>query len=57
MRRDDGVRLATGFWGVFGLWLCVAALCPVRRATPGPLFDSHLHYNEEAWNGQVGPHP
>ena len=20
----------------------------------GPLFDAHLHYNEEAWNG---PHP
>ncbi|WP_066708806.1 amidohydrolase [Curvibacter delicatus] len=23
----------------------------------GPLFDAHLHYNEEAWNGQAGPHP
>jgi hypothetical protein len=23
----------------------------------GPLFDAHLHYNEEAWNGQEGPHP
>ncbi|MFN9474431.1 amidohydrolase [Acidovorax sp.] len=23
----------------------------------GPLFDAHLHYNEEAWNGQNGPHP
>ena len=23
----------------------------------GPLFDAHLHYNEEAWNGSVGPHP
>ncbi len=23
----------------------------------GPLFDAHLHYNEEAWNGQTGPHP
>ncbi len=22
----------------------------------GPLFDAHLHYNEEAWNGKVGPH-
>ncbi len=22
----------------------------------GPLFDAHLHYNEEAWNGSVGPH-
>lgn len=23
----------------------------------GALFDAHLHFNEEAWNGQVGPHP
>lgn len=23
----------------------------------GPLFDAHLHYNEEAWNGRDGPHP
>ena len=23
----------------------------------GPLFDAHLHYNQEAWNGQAGPHP
>lgn len=23
----------------------------------GPIFDAHLHYNEEAWNGLDGPHP
>jgi hypothetical protein len=23
----------------------------------GPLFDTHLHYNEEAWNGSSGPFP
>ena len=23
----------------------------------GALLDAHLHYNEEAWNGQSGPHP
>jgi hypothetical protein len=23
----------------------------------GPLFDAHLHYNEEAWSGIAGPHP
>ena len=23
----------------------------------GPLFDAHLHYNEEAWDGKQGPHP
>jgi hypothetical protein len=23
----------------------------------GPLFDAHLHYNEEAWDGRAGPYP
>jgi hypothetical protein len=23
----------------------------------GPVFDAHLHYNEEAFNGSAGPHP
>jgi hypothetical protein len=23
----------------------------------GPLFDAHLHYNQEAWDGRDGPHP
>ena len=23
----------------------------------GPLFDAHLHYNDEAWDGKAGPHP
>ena len=23
----------------------------------GPLFDAHLHYNQEAWDGRQGPHP
>ena len=32
---------------------------PAAQAAPysGPLFDAHLHYNQEAWNGQAGPHP
>lgn len=34
------------------------AACAARAADyTGPLFDAHLHYNEEAWNGQAGPHP
>jgi hypothetical protein len=38
----------------FSLWPTLAA-----QAAPysGPLFDAHLHYNDEAWNGQTGPHP
>ncbi|RZI90118.1 MAG: amidohydrolase, partial [Variovorax sp.] len=23
----------------------------------GPLFDTHLHYNQEAWDGNTGPFP
>jgi hypothetical protein len=39
--------------------LLVAAACGGAAAADyaGPLFDAHLHYNEEAWNGQEGPHP
>lgn len=36
--------------------LCAAASAQTGGYT-GPLFDAHLHYNEEAWNGQAGPHP
>jgi hypothetical protein len=39
---------------------CLAALlglAPAVAAYTGPLFDAHLHYNEEAWNGREGPHP
>jgi len=36
----------------------LAAVLPAYAAGyTGPLFDAHLHYNEEAWNGQAGPHP
>ena len=44
-----------------GHWL--AAIILIANAAPslaadytGPLFDTHLHYNEEAWNGNTGPH-
>ncbi len=33
------------------------ALPAASQPYSGPLFDAHLHYNDEAWNGQVGPHP
>ena len=39
------------FWGVS------LAQQPVTSSYAGPLFDAHLHYNEEAWNGTAGPHP
>ncbi len=38
-------------WGALG--------GPVVLAQPyaGPLFDAHVHYNTEAWDGSTGPHP
>jgi hypothetical protein len=27
------------------------------EAYQGPLFDTHLHYNQEAWDGATGPYP
>ena len=27
------------------------------KAYNGPLFDTHLHYNQEAWDGNTGPYP
>ena len=34
---------------------CAASAAAADYA--GPLFDAHLHYNDEAWNGSAGPHP
>ncbi|MEO8023919.1 amidohydrolase [Polaromonas sp.] len=36
--------------------MIVSAACAQAADYSGPLFDAHLHYNEEAWNGSVGPH-
>ncbi|MES2631983.1 MAG: amidohydrolase [Pseudomonadota bacterium] len=36
----------------------LAAAAPAAAADySGPLFDAHLHYNTEAWDGSTGPHP
>ena len=36
--------------------IAIASLTHAAEYT-GPLFDAHLHYNEEVWNGTTGPHP
>jgi len=36
--------------------LVAFSVCAQAADYSGPLFDAHLHYNEEAWNGSVGPH-
>jgi hypothetical protein len=40
---------------LLGLLLCGAGACAAEYT--GPLFDAHLHYNEEAFDGREGPHP
>jgi hypothetical protein len=43
---------------VISIAIGLATGLPAQAAPySGPLFDAHLHYNEEAWNGQTGPHP
>ncbi|MDA7418234.1 amidohydrolase family protein [Xenophilus arseniciresistens] len=43
-------------WAIAALAWAFGA--PVQAADyAGPLFDTHLHYNEEAWNGNAGPFP
>ncbi len=48
----------------FSARFSVVAVCLAMFSVPaqsadyaGNLFDAHLHYNIEAWNGQTGPHP
>lgn len=43
-----------GAWAALILAACAAPGFAADYA--GPLFDTHLHYNEEAWNGNSGPH-
>ncbi|MFS2036581.1 amidohydrolase family protein [Polaromonas sp. CT11-55] len=43
-----------GAWAALILAACAAPGFAADYA--GPLFDTHLHYNEEAWNGNTGPH-
>ncbi|WP_444814756.1 amidohydrolase family protein [Variovorax flavidus] len=43
-----------------GAWVAITiALVSVAQAADytGPLFDTHLHYNQEAWDGNTGPYP
>ncbi len=43
-----------------GAALAALVMCSAVAAAAeysGPLFDAHLHYNEEAWDGKQGPHP
>ena len=61
LRATGATRVAPG-----GAWRFLHALgaallvvCGGARAADygGPLFDTHLHYNVEAWDGNTGPFP
>ncbi|MDI9333195.1 MAG: amidohydrolase family protein [Cytophagales bacterium] len=41
---------------VLGCFIFLASIASAADYA-GPIFDAHLHYNEEAWNGKSGPHP
>ena len=43
--------------GIFAIILVAISASSRAADYRGPLLDAHLHYNEEAWNGQSGPHP
>ena len=57
------------YWRVAPAFIARVAIVFIAIASPielaaqtarpyqGSLFDAHLHYNQEAWNGQSGPHP
>jgi hypothetical protein len=44
-------------WRATACALLLAAGAANAADYTGPLFDAHLHYNDEAWDGRVGPHP
>ncbi len=44
-------------WLALAAFAATAATAATAADYSGPLFDAHLHYNEEAFNGSEGPHP
>jgi len=44
-------------WRATAAALLLAAGAANAADYTGPLFDAHLHYNDEAWDGRTGPHP
>ena len=49
--------VARAAWTFVAIFSIASVLAAQAADYSGPLFDGHLHYNEEAWNGQAGPHP
>jgi hypothetical protein len=49
--------MRSGWLAAAAVLCCVAAHVAHAADYAGPLFDAHLHYNTEAWNGRSGPYP
>lgn len=50
-------RAAWAFLLALALTGVVASASVRAQSYAGPLFDAHMHYNQEAWDGRAGPHP
>ncbi len=48
--------VAQAQWALAAIVLMAFGVSVHAADYTGPLFDAHLHYNEEAWNGKLGPH-
>ncbi len=56
-RRLELFRCLALAWRTkFAIVLIVLSPWAAAADYAGPLFDAHLHYNEEAWDGRTGPH-
>ena len=55
--RAVGLMECAGAASILIAGLVLVQAQPTAPAYSGPLLDAHLHYNSEAWNGQIGPHP
>ena len=53
----NNVASSAAAWAQFALFLVAMAMPTYAADYTGALFDAHLHYNQEAWDGQTGPHP
>ena len=49
--------IAPARWAVAAIFSIAFAAGAQAADYAGPIFDTHLHYNEEAWNGDAGPFP
>jgi len=54
--KENGLLALVKYACIAIMYIATAGAAQAADYT-GPLFDAHLHYNQEAWDGQAGPHP